>query len=235
MPAVEQCAYQRASLWAPVDPLLAAAICGHGPTGRATVGGLRVACPKCGREIHRVARHCKHCHSVVGRRDVIDEPVVPALQPERRGWLPIVAIAMAAVAAVLLVVAVVKRSAESAAQPEVTSDGSGGSGSEHLGRPAPDTLVEPAVVDMYVAVCRYEVGCGVGSLLQCDRIEQTMRQMPKKLSIKSCARINEDLAKQCVVMLGSLPSCRDFAKSLALIDLHHALERVTPCRLACEQ
>jgi hypothetical protein len=230
MPAVEQCPYQRASLWASVDPLLAPAICGHGPTGRATVTGLRVACPKCGREIHQVARHCKHCHAVLGRRDVMDEPVVP-VEARRRSRLPIIAVALASVAAVLLVVALVRRGRT--AEPAV-GPGSSGSGSDDLGAPAPESLVDPAVVAMFVAVCRYEVGCGVGSLVTCDQIERTMRQMPKKLQYKPCTTVNEDLAKQCVTTLGSLPSCRDFAKSLALTDLQHALDRVTPCRRACE-
>lgn len=231
MPAVEQCPYQRASLWAPVDPLLAPTICGHGPTGRATVTGLRVACPKCGREIHQVARHCKHCHAVLGRRDLMDEPVVPAEQ-RRRSRLPIIAVALAGTATVLLVVALVRRGGT--AEP-VGTDGSGtGSESDNLGRPAPETLVDPAVVAMFEAVCRYEVGCGVGSLDQCVQIERTMRQMPKKLSIKSCPKVNEDLAKQCVMTLRSLPSCREFAKSLAIVDLQEALDRVTPCRRACE-
>lgn len=231
MPAVEQCPYQRARLWAPVDPLLATAICGHEPTGRATVRALRVACPSCGREIHQVARHCKHCHAALGRRDVVAEPVRPVDQA-RRGRLPIIAVALASVAAVLLVVALVRRGRS--AEPVVGGGASDGSGSENLGVPAPETLVDPLVVAMFVAVCRYEVGCGVGSLVTCNQIEQTMRQMPKKLSIKSCPTVNEDLAKQCVVTLGSLPSCRDFAKSLAVIDLQKALDRVTPCRRACE-
>jgi hypothetical protein len=163
---------------------------------------LRVACPKCGREIHQVARHCKHCQAVLGRRDLIDEPVVP-VEARRRSRLPIIAVALAGAAAVLLVVALVRRGQ---AVETVALGGSGeGSGSETLGRPAPETLVDPAVVAMFTAVCRYEVGCGVGSLQQCVQIE-----------------------------LSSLPSCREFAKSLAINDLQEALDRVTPCRRACE-
>jgi hypothetical protein len=191
---------------------------------------LRVACPKCGREIHQVARHCKHCQAVLGRRDLMDEPVVPV--ETRRSRLPIIAVALAGVAAVLLVVALVRRGGTTVS---TVSDGSGSdAGSDSLGRPAPETLVDPAVVAMFEAVCRYEVGCGVGSLQQCAQIERTMRQMPKKLSIKSCPKVNEDLAKQCVMTLRSLPSCREFAKSLAIGDLQEALDRVTPCRRACE-
>ena len=192
---------------------------------------MRVACPKCGREIHQVARHCKHCHAVLGRRDVTEERVVPVeLRPRSR--LPVVAAALSAVAAVLLVVALVRRGR--APHSGVGSAGSGGSASDSLGTPAPETLVDPSVVAMFVAVCRYEVGCGVGSLVTCRQIEETMRQMPKKLSIKSCPNVNEDLAKQCVATLGSLPSCREFAKSLAIVDLQQALDRVTPCRRACD-
>jgi hypothetical protein len=161
----------------------------------------------------------------------MDEPVIPVEQ-QRRSPLPIVAVAMASVAAVLLVVALVRRSATP--DPAVTGSGSSGSASDDLGAPTPESLVDPAVVAMFVAVCRYEVGCGVGSLVTCDQIERTMRQMPKKLQYKPCTTVNEALAKQCVVTLGSLPSCRDFAKSLALTDLQHALDRVTPCRRACE-
>ncbi len=230
MLAVEQWAYQGATLWVPVDPLLAPAICGHRPTGRATVTGLRVACPKCGREIHRIARHCKHCHAVLGRRDVMEEPVLPV--ERRRTRLPIIAMALASAAAVLLAVALVRRGGV----PEQAAAGGSGSGgaSDDLGRPAPDTLVDPAVVAMFAAVCRFEVGCGVGSLEQCVQIERTMRQMPRKLSIKSCPKVDEVLAKQCVMTLRSISSCRDFAKSLAIVDLQEALDRVAPCRRACE-
>lgn len=146
--------------------------------------------------------------------------------------MPIIAVALASVATVLLVVALVRRGR--ATEP-AGGDGSGsGSASEDLGKPAEETLVDPAVVAMFAAVCRYEVGCGIGSPEQCVQIERTMRQMPKKLSIKSCPKVNEDLAKQCVMTLRSLPSCREFAKSLAIIDLQQALDRVTPCRRACE-
>ncbi len=193
--------------------------------------GLRVACPKCGGEIHQVARHCKHCRAVLGRRDLMDEPVVPALA-RRRSRLPILAVALASVAAVLLVVALVRRGGTM--EPAGGDVSGSGSTSDDLGKPAPDALVDPAVVAMFEAVCRYEVGCGIGSPEQCVRIERTMRQMPKKLSIKSCPKVNEDLAKQCVMTLRSLPSCREFAKSLAIIDLQEALDRVTPCRRACE-
>ncbi|MEO7092251.1 MAG: hypothetical protein ABI175_03300 [Polyangiales bacterium] len=194
---------------------------------------MRVACPKCGREIHQVARHCKHCHAVVGRRDLMDEPVVPVEVARRRRALPIAAVALAAVAGVLLVVALVRRGA--GPEPVMASDGSGdGSGNDQLGKPSPETLVDPAIVAMFGAVCRFEVGCGVGTAAQCEQIERTMRQMPKKLSIKSCPKVNEDLAKQCVKTLETWPSCREFAKSLAIVDLQDALDRVTPCRRACE-
>jgi len=115
------------------------------------------------------------------------------------------------------------------------SSGSGdGPGSDVLGKPSPDTLVDPAVVAMFGAVCRYEVGCGVGSLTTCEKVERTMRQMPRKLALRPCDPVNEDLAKQCIATLGSMPSCRDFAKSLAIYDLQQALDRVTPCRRACD-
>ncbi len=167
---------------------------------------------------------------MLGRRDLTDEPVVPERRPR---VLPVVAIALASTAAVLIVVALVRRGGIT--EPAGGSGSAGrGSGSEPLGRPLPETLVDPQIVAMFGAVCRYEVGCGVGSAATCDQIEATMRQMPKKLSIKNCPKVNEDLAKQCVATLRSLPSCREFAKSLAITDLQDALDRVTPCRRACE-
>lgn len=151
--------------------------------------------------------------------------------PGPRSRLPLVAIALAGVATVLLVVAVLRRGPRLVANE---GPGSAGSDADLLGAPSPDSLVDPAVVAMFVAVCHHEVGCGVGSVETCAKIEQTMRRMPRKLSYKACTPVNEDLAKQCVATLASLPSCRDFAKSLALIDLQHALDRVTPCRRACD-
>lgn len=193
---------------------------------------LRVACPKCGREIHQVARHCKHCQAVLGRRDLMDEPIAVSAPPRKR-LLPIAAVALASAAAVLLVVAVVRRGETEAPMSDGSGSGTGAT-NDNLGRPLPEALVDPAVVAMFGAVCRYEVGCGVGSAPTCDQIEATMRRMPKKLSIKNCANVNEDLAKQCVATLRSLPSCREFAKSLAIPDLQDALDRVTPCRRACQ-
>ena len=163
-----------------------------------------------------------------GRRDVTAEPVVPVAAKKSR--LPIVAAVMASIAAVLLVVAVARRGRTA----EPVSAGSG-SASEKVERPDPDSPVDPAVVAMFVAVCRYEVGCGVGSLVTCDQIEKTMQQMPRKLAYKSCDTLDQNLAKQCVAALSVRnPSCRDFAKSLALTDLQHALDAVAPCRRACE-
>ncbi len=170
---------------------------------------------------------------MLGRRDVMDEPAVP-VAPARARRLPMIALALASLAAVLLVVALVRRAGHGEPETGGSAGSNDGPGLDHLGKPSPDALVDPAVVAMFGAVCRYEVGCGVGSLPTCDKVERTMRQMPKKLSLRPCDHVNEDLAKQCVATLGSMPSCRDFAKSLAIYDLQQALDRVTPCRRACD-
>ncbi|CAN5904471.1 hypothetical protein BH11MYX3_BH11MYX3_26620 [soil metagenome] len=191
---------------------------------------MRVACPSCGREIHAVARHCKHCHAVLARRDHLDDEDVLPPSP-RRSRLPLVAVALVGVAAVLLVVAVVGRSgAPDPAEPPV---GAKGSAAESLGTPAADSLVSATVAAMYGAACRHEVACGSAAVERCQLIESTMKQMPRELAVHTCAKLDEVAAKLCLEELAAR-GCERPAASLEVLELQKAIMRVASCRHACK-
>lgn len=113
-----------------------------------------------------------------------------------------------------------------------TGSGSGDS-DDVLPRPQPQALIESTIVSMFDAVCRHEVACGIGDAAACANVVSTMKQMPKTLAIKPCARVDADEAARCIDELRTR-SCDDFAKSLDVLDLQAALDRVRTCRRACE-
>src|SRR4051812_46651784 len=145
--------------------------------------------------------------------------------------LTALALAMAGLAAVLLTVAIVRRCGT---EPAVVASGSGsGGGDGVMARPLPQSLIDASMAAMFGAVCRHEVKCGIGTPDRCDYIEATMKQMPKELAIKPCKQLDVDEAQRCIAELATR-SCADFAKSLDVLDLQAALDRVRTCRRACE-
>jgi len=146
--------------------------------------------------------------------------------------LTALALAIAGVACVVLTVAIVKR-CRGDETPAVTT-GSGSAESDGvLPRPPPQSLIDATLAQMFGAVCRHEVKCGIGDAERCDYIESTMKQMPKELAIRPCKSLDTDEAKRCIAELETR-SCEDFAKSLDVLDLQAALDRVRSCRRACE-
>lgn len=169
---------------------------------------------------------------MVGRRD-LDDDEPPAIIAPRPTRLPLIAVVLAVAAALLLVVAVLRRHATI----ETTAETEAGSGSAgEVPPPPPPPVVNPladqAVAAMFGAVCRHEVACGIGDLGRCDYIETTMKQMPKTFAIQPCLDFDEAAAKQCLDELAAR-SCEDFAKSLDVLDLKQALDRITSCRRTC--
>jgi hypothetical protein len=85
---------------------------------------------------------------------------------------------------------------------------------------------------MFAAVCRHHVGCGIGDLTRCAYIEETMRQLPRKLAVRPCEPIDEPEVLRCIAELAKR-SCKGVAKSLDLLALQAALDRIPSCRQAC--
>src|SRR5436309_1270272 len=66
---------------------------------------------------------------------------------------------------------------------------------------------------------------------RCTFVEDTMRQMPRSLRLKPCDLDQAD-ARSCIAALADR-DCADAAKSLDVLALMAALDRVDPCRRAC--
>ncbi|MBA3460391.1 MAG: hypothetical protein H0T46_10550 [Deltaproteobacteria bacterium] len=148
--------------------------------------------------------------------------------------LAALAIALAALAAVLLPLSILRRCRSSADGSGAVSEGSGSGSAENvLPPPAPQSLIDSTVASMFGAICRHQVKCGIGTLDRCDYVESTMKQMPKSLSVRPCPDLDVGEAKRCLEDI-AVRSCDDFAKSLDVLDLQLALDRVRSCRLACE-
>ena len=142
------------------------------------------------------------------------------------------AVALAALAAVLLPLSILRRCRAQDSAP-VGAGSSAGSSEEVLPPPAPQSLIDSTVASMFGAICRHQVKCGIGTLERCDYVESTMKQMPKSLSVRPCPDLDVGEAKRCLEDI-AVRSCDDFAKSLDVVDLQLALDRVRSCRLACE-
>jgi hypothetical protein len=148
--------------------------------------------------------------------------------------LAALAIALAAVAVVLLPLSVLRRCRGTADESGPVTVGSGSESAEvPLPRPAPQSLIDSTVATMFGAICRHQVKCGIGTLDRCDYVESTMKQMPKSLAVRPCPYLDVADAKRCIDDI-AVQSCGDFAKSLDVLDLQLALDRVRSCRLACE-
>jgi hypothetical protein len=146
--------------------------------------------------------------------------------------LPALALALAALAAVLLPIAIARRCGGVESPSEPPPSGSGAAPvpplTDPAPAPAPDDVLYAAV---FGAACRHAVSCGTGELSRCAFVEDTMRRMPRALGLKSC-ELDQAEARSCIAALAGR-DCAGAARSLDVLALRAALERIDPCRRAC--